>query len=322
MVDRRLKVLSIPADHPYPKAIKPSFAEYLPDPDINGHWWPHPALEAEYWAQPRDVDLVHLHFGFEHRSAQQIQELVDILPVPLVLTVHDLDNPHLITEVQQREHRERLQILVAAAATVITLTEAAARCLYEDYGATDVAVVPHPAITDSHSNVHREPVAGVFLKSLRNNVVSDPEFYRNLAKQIPLRAYVHSDPATLDLREALRGSLDLRVHEPFSDVELHREIASVTTCLLPYSHGTHSGWLEMCRDLGTTVVAPDVGCYAGQADCPRAVATFRAGDARSAAQAIQQQLEHGPIPYQGDRQRQLEDIRDFHSHAYERLVHA
>lgn len=322
MVDRCLKVLSIPADHPYPQAIKPSHTDYLPDPNINGHWWPHPALEAEYWTQPRDVDAVHLHFGFEHRTPHQIQEFVSALPVPLVLTVHDLNNPHLTTEAQQREHRERLRILVGAATNVITLTDKAARCLHEDYGATEVAVLPHPAITDSRPQVQRQPVAGVFLKSLRNNVVADPDFYLDIAARTPLRVYVHADAATQSLCEALSSKLDLRVHDPFSDDELYREVASLTTCLLPYSHGTHSGWLEMCRDLATTVVAPDVGCYSGQADCLGAVTTFRAGDARSAAQAIQQQLKRGPIPYQGDRQQQLQAIREFHFHAYERLVQA
>jgi hypothetical protein len=34
--------------------------------------------------------------------------------------------------------------------------------------------------------------------------------------------------------------------------------------VLPYRFGTHSGWLEACRDLGTTVVAPTCGYYAEQ----------------------------------------------------------
>ena len=34
--------------------------------------------------------------------------------------------------------------------------------------------------------------------------------------------------------------------------------------MLPYRFGTHSGWLEACRDLGTTVIAPTCGFYAEQ----------------------------------------------------------
>jgi len=34
--------------------------------------------------------------------------------------------------------------------------------------------------------------------------------------------------------------------------------------VLPYRFGTHSGWLEACRDLGTTVVAPTCGYFVEQ----------------------------------------------------------
>ena len=34
--------------------------------------------------------------------------------------------------------------------------------------------------------------------------------------------------------------------------------------MLPHRWGTHSGWLELARDLGTRVVAPDCGFYAEQ----------------------------------------------------------
>jgi hypothetical protein len=34
--------------------------------------------------------------------------------------------------------------------------------------------------------------------------------------------------------------------------------------VLPYRFGTHSGWLEACRDLGTTVIAPSCGFYQEQ----------------------------------------------------------
>ena len=35
-------------------------------------------------------------------------------------------------------------------------------------------------------------------------------------------------------------------------------------CVLPYRFGTHSGWIELCRDLGVHVLAPDCGHYADQ----------------------------------------------------------
>jgi hypothetical protein len=72
-----------------------------------------------------------------------------------------------------------------------------------------------------------------------------------------------------DLRTTLehlsrRGALELSVHDYFSDEELYDYLAGLDVAVLPYCFGTHSGWLEACRDLGTAVVAPSCGCYAAQ----------------------------------------------------------
>ena len=63
---------------------------------------------------------------------------------------------------------------------------------------------------------------------------------------------------------AARGDLDLRIHDYLSDDELWSYLAALDVSVLPYRFGTHSGWLEACRDLGTTVVAPDCGYFADQ----------------------------------------------------------
>ena len=70
------------------------------------------------------------------------------------------------------------------------------------------------------------------------------------------------------LRELERaGLLDLHVHDYFTDDELWDYLESLDVSVLPYRFGTHSGWLEACYDLGTTVVAPDCGYYAEQRPC-------------------------------------------------------
>ena len=68
------------------------------------------------------------------------------------------------------------------------------------------------------------------------------------------------------VRDAARdGLVDLRLHDFMSDDELFAHLASLDVSVLPYRFGTHSGWLEACRDVGTTVVAPTCGYYADQA---------------------------------------------------------
>jgi hypothetical protein len=63
---------------------------------------------------------------------------------------------------------------------------------------------------------------------------------------------------------AARGDLELHVHDFLSDDALWDYLESLDVSVLPYRFGTHSGWLEACRDLGTAVVAPTCGYYADQ----------------------------------------------------------
>ena len=70
--------------------------------------------------------------------------------------------------------------------------------------------------------------------------------------------------ADLLRRHAEAGELELEVHDFLPDDDLWRYLASLDVSVLPYRFGTHSGWLEACRDLGTTVVAPSCGYFAEQ----------------------------------------------------------
>ena len=321
-----LDVLSIPAGHVYTEAVRPLDVRYRPDPDINGNWWPHPALDAAWWHTRSDADLpdlVHLHFGFDHLSVADTRALVEVLRdrgVPLVVTVHDLDNPHFV---DQSEHHAKLHVLLDAAAARITLTDAAATRLRPG-----ARIIPHPrVVTHPPQATATGTGIGVFLKSLRANVITDPVFYRILARTVhratgePLRVHLHEDSRTAHLTHALSrdqaaGFLDVRSHTPMSDDTLHAAVGRCAVVLLPYLRGTHSGWLEMCRDLGVDVAVPDCGMYAAQADDPRGVEEYVTGDPLDAARALIHLHEQGPLPYTGDRDRQLEDIRQAHREVY------
>lgn len=314
-------VLSIPAGHVYPATIRPRGIHFLPDPDINGHWWPHPALDAQWWEDPENspsidgIDLVHIHFGFDHLSSDEVIAFVAALQargIPLVFTVHDLDNPHLK---EQDEHHKKVSILVEAADVVITLTEAAATVLPED-----TRVIPHPrVVANQQASREDNAIVGIFLKSLRGNIIDDADFYRSLAAGVngELRIFAHETERARPLIEQLPG---LIVHEPMPDAQLYSAISECTVVVLPYIRGTHSGWLEMCRDLHVSVAAPDCGCYQSQADDPEAVITYRTRDAREATQAVNQLLAQGRISYQGDRDEQLNSIRATHNAIYQGVM--
>lgn len=79
----RTRVLSLPAGHDYVRhAVGPATdVEVLADPVLDpaepARWWPHPALEAAERPEVLDgADLVHVHFGYEHRTPGQVAEFL------------------------------------------------------------------------------------------------------------------------------------------------------------------------------------------------------------------------------------------------------
>ena len=82
------------------------------------------------------------------------------------------------------------------------------------------------------------------------------------------------------------GRVEVHVHDFFSDAALWEYLAALDVSVLPYRFGTHSGWLEACRDLGTTVVAPSCGYFADQAPVVTYVHDESSYDERSLEEAL------------------------------------
>ena len=61
------------------------------------------------------------------------------------------------------------------------------------------------------------------------------------------------------LRAEPRPGVDVVVAPRLDDDALWSYLGGLDVSVLPYAWGTHSGWVEACRDLGTWVLAPDVG---------------------------------------------------------------
>jgi hypothetical protein len=120
---------------------------------------------------------------------------------------------------------------------------------------------------------------GMHLKDLRSNIdaVAMASALRqaidqlaadglDVSAELRLHRTVRDDGARETIRTLARRDerVTLVEHERLDDGELYRTLGGLDVCVLPYQHGTHSGWLEMCWDLGTAVVAPRVGFYAEQ----------------------------------------------------------
>ncbi|MBW8486993.1 glycosyltransferase family 1 protein [Actinomadura sp. PM05-2] len=286
-------------------------------PSGSARWWP-PVMLDPAWVREHagDFDVFHLHFGFDAQSPARLEELVRTLRElgkPLVYTVHDLRNPHHRTA---GEHEEQLDVLVPAAAELITLTPGAARRVAERWGRV-AAVLPHPHVVELADVGRPRPpregfTVGVHAKSLRPNMAPLPviDVLAETVAGLPgarLRVDIHpevEDPDSYwyaphvmkDLRErAADGALELHVHDYFSDRDLFDYLQGLDLSVLPYVFGTHSGWLEACHDLGTPVAVSDCGFYAEQRPCLSYRHDEDALDADGLREAVRDAYERRPV---------------------------
>ena len=336
-------VASVPADHVYIRHLSPldrpgpvRLAD--PDPDDPGRaaqqrWWP-PAMLEPSWVRTHEFDLLHLHFGFDAREPADLEAFMAALRDrgrPLVFTVHDLRNPH---------HRERglhdaqLDVLVPAADELITLTPGAADEIERRWGRAPT-VVPHPHVAPlddmaelaSLRTRRRSPEfrVGLHVKSLRASM--DPmavlpvlvEAVGRLPGAV-LQVDAHLDTGLDRELEQLCAPdhVDLRMHDFYDDEAFLAYLASLDASVLPYRFGTHSGWLEACRDVGTTVITSTCGYYAEQGP----VLSYRldedAFDRDGLVAALVRAFEERPAwgTTVEERRRQREAVADTHDAVY------
>lgn len=301
-------VASVPTSHAYIAHLDAvggcGTVVRLPDPvphgaDGTGRWWPPRWLDAEWLATHIDgVDVFHLHFGFDAVTMDGLQDIVRILGTagkPLILTVHDLHNPHFV---DNTVHLAHLDVLVPAATEVITLTTGAAQEIAARWDRR-ATVLPHPHVAPLEliglKRVVSSPfVVGVHMKGMRANL--DPlavvDTVIETVRALP-DAVVRIDAddnavgvkAALDRYRAVDG-VDVRIHPRFDDEELWQYLSEIDVSVLPYRFGTHSGWLEACHDVGTAVIVPDCGHFSDQRPCY----TFEFGIGRFAPSSLSSAL--------------------------------
>ena len=341
-----IRVASVPAAHPYVEAMSdPERVTVLPDPippgaTLPGQWWPPRFLDPGYLATRLDkIDLLHVHFGFDSTPPAVLRHVTALLAdhqIPLVVTVHDLDNPHFA---DSTDHRDRLGVLIGAAAAVITLTAGAAREIERLWKRT-ATVLPHPHVLPverigavREARIH--PVVALHGKGLRANI--DP--WPVLDALVPesgagwrLRLDLDQEALTsarcdevTDARLAAyaEAGVDVRVHSRFSDSELGEYLAEIDVLVLPYRSGTHSGWIEACYDAGVCAVVPDCGHFGDQHAFPVYGVGPAGVDVASLAHAVDAALRSRPLTGEGLRRLRRDQriwVRHQTSVLYQRLL--
>jgi len=350
-----IRVASVPSAHVYVRHLSPprvagDGVRRLPDPAVRrdatqSGWWPPEMLQAS-WVREHDdeFDVFHVHFGFDARTPAELTELVATLREhrkPLVLTVHDLRNPHHLAP---DEHDAQLDVLVPAAQRLITLTPGAAAQIERRWGRRAV-VVPHPHIVDldrmeqlqcSRRDGGGPLRIGLHLKSLRASMdpwavvpalvravgeLDDAVLQVDAHREILCPGGTRYDERLADLLRSYDDSIDLRVHDFFDDEQLWAYLSSLDVSVLPYRFGTHSGWLEACRDVGTSVVAPTCGYYGEQGPVETYVLDEDHFDEASLVAAVHRAAAAPPVvPTVAERERQRHEVALAHRSLYESLV--
>lgn len=297
-------------------------------------------------AHADELDVFHVHFGFGDVPDDQVEAWLAALHrhgIPLVYTAHDLENPHLE---DQARHRRQLDVLMARADAVVTLTGRASDRIRRRWG-RDATVIPHPHVVDlrTAAAAARRPqrpagevVVGVHCKDNRAGmdvwptlqavleVIADRADVRLRVDVRPGLAREDPDLARRVSRLAGHPRVEVRVMGYVPDGVLWRYLMAIDVAVLPYVGGTHSGWAEACVDVGTAVVVPDDLAVADQHPPPRVVGVRRRGvgpDPADLAAAIDAVRAHGrprpPTP--GQRAAQRLAIARRHHALYADLIH-
>lgn len=331
-----IRLASVPAGHPFvDSTTDPELVALLPDPTppgatLAGQWWPPRWLDPGYVREHiHQIDVLHVHFGFEAVALDDLRAVTEVLRahrVPLVVTAHDLANPHLS---DQTSHEAGLDLLLRAASTVITLTRGAARAIAQRWG-VEAVVLPHPHLlpiecVGARRATRAVPVVGVHAKFLRANVDPWPIMDTLAAAEwtagpVALRLDLDEKALrtpraerTLPERLAAYGAagVDVRVHPRFDDAELVDYLGQIDVMVMPYRFGTHSGWVEACFDAGVLPVVPDCGYFGEQ----RAAGTFGFGPGRFDSAGLTRAVEHAVTEVRAargleDRARRVRRVRE------------
>lgn len=351
-----IRVASIPAAHPYTRAIAdPHRVQVLPDPPVPGApagvWWPPVAMTAQWLAaRAADYDVLHVHFGLESFSPDELRAALDAarrVGRPVVYTVHDLDNPQLV---DQAPYRALLDVIIPAADHLVTLTADTAAEIERRWHRSS-RVLAHPTLLD-HAIAPRptddlRPVddvvrVGIHLRDLRPNIDAERAVHAASAAaallveagvrvefEVLMNERVRDDETAARVAAAAaHPAVCVRRTPHLSDDEVETWLSNLDLFVLPYLHGTHSGWVELCHDAGVRVAGTDVGHIRAQhpedfdvidLDAPQTLAAA----VRYSAEPHTATSRAALVAQRGvERQAQRTAIRDAHADLYAAAIEA
>jgi hypothetical protein len=315
-------VAAIPHADPYVEAV-------LPDDVVRvgtGDRW----LDRGHLAAHADeVDVVHLHAGYGHLSGTELGDWTETVRrsgVPLVVTVHQLADPAPATRAR---YAANLDAVLATAEVVLTLTPGAADDIAERSGRTAI-VVAHPSIARPVRGPGGERGLVGLLLGAPEPALPDPVGLVRAALSGAvsgggrLRVLARRGAVPPGVRDAVAAA-GAELAEVARDGQARAAaLQELHVAVLAERGSTHSRDLEICRDVGTRVVAPAGGWLAEQWSD---VVTYDSGadgglDPVPLAAAVAAALAR-PAPRPADRgwrEQQLAAVREVHAQVYASLA--
>jgi hypothetical protein len=259
-------VATIPFTDPYVDAVLPWDVVH-----VGPQRTPSPWLDSAYLVEHADeIDVLHLHAGERYVAEAAVQcwtETVRRLGIALVVTVHRLEPASVEPDDVVEAH---LAAVLGNAEVVLTLTPGAADEIAERYGRTAI-VVSHPSVTAPDPDLGAERgLVGLGLDPALHDGAEQVALVRaalsgavsgggRLRVLVDGRDGADLDPAVREM--GAHGELELVVH-PRGDRAA--QLQQLHVAVLAERCGSHSRNLEICRDVGTAVVAPGCGWFADQ----------------------------------------------------------
>jgi hypothetical protein len=320
----RLRVASVPFSDRYVDAVFPADAVRMGTAEEPSRWFDEDYLTAH----AAEVDVLHLHTGYGHLGLAELErwgETVRRLGVPLVVTVHQLRDAG---QGSRAPHDAHLATVLGTAEVVLTLTPSAADEIADRYGRTAI-VLAHPSLAAPDPELGAERgLVGVQLGA-SSTAVPDPAAVARAAAsgavsgggRLRVLSRIGSDVDPGVRAMADNGALELVVHRPD---ELVAQLQQLHVAVLPERCGTHSRDLEICRDVGTRVVAPSCGFFADQWSEVVTYANDEVDglDPVSLTAAVSAALTR-PMPRPADRawrEEQAEAVRRVHAEVYAQVA--
>ncbi len=284
-----------------------------------------------------DFDVAHLHLARFHPEHQglTVEGLTAVVRahrragVAVVVTVHDLALPTWPQE--DLKLIDLLQAIDEDVAAVLTLTRSCADRLEQLLG-RPVRVVPYGPLLDTTERhrlrSHRrltEPDAGPLLLHagrLESRLAWEETIQAVIASTTGarLRILVQDDRAE-QVRAVADGHPRIVVESApsFSMPTLARAMADARAVVLPYRWATHSATLELATDVGTPVIAADVGHLAEQQPVVGVPCTDGILDVAALTAIVDGHIHPGPAVREVDRERDHHALESHHSRLYTQL---